>query len=126
MRELRQKQLIKKRLYSTPALVGFALVTLFLIHGAYGVVMKDWESSQKVDDLNIKLQNLTDRQTELKDSIQSLQTDEGIDKEIKEKFSVSRDGEHVVVIVDPKPIATTTDLYDTPWYKRLWDSIIGN
>ena len=101
MQELRQRQIIKRRLYSTPSLVIFTIVALFLIHGTYGVVEKEIDSASKVKALNTSEQGLVNRQAELKNSIQSIQTDAGIDKEIKEKFNVSKTGEHVVVIVDP-------------------------
>lgn len=126
MRELRQKQIIKHRLYSLPSLIIFGLITIFLIHGAYGVVKKGIESKSKINLLNEKKGNLLERQGELKDSIDSIQTEEGIDKEIKEKFSVSKEGEKVVVIIDPKPIATSTEEKVTPWYKKLWEGIIGD
>lgn len=126
MRELRQKQIIKQRLYSTLSLVILGLITIFLMHGAYVVAQKGFDSKAKVDVLNEQKTSLMNRQNELQGSIQSLQTDEGIDKEIKEKFSVSKEGEKVVVIVDPKPIATTTELKTGPWYKKLWSSIIGD
>ena len=126
MRELRQKQIIKRRLYSTPFLVLLSLISIFLIHGAYVVAKKGLDSRAKVGALNEKKTTLIERQAELKDSIDSLQTDAGIEKEIKEKFSVSKIGEHVVVIVDPKPVATSTDENTIPWYKKLWSSIIGD
>jgi len=126
MRELRQKQLIKHRLYSLPSLFIFGVITIFLIHGAYGVMKKGIESRSKINILNDKKINLLQRQDELKNSIQTIQTEEGIDKEIKEKFSVSKEGEKVVVIVDPKPIATSTEAKSAPWYKRLWEGIIGD
>ncbi len=126
MRELRQKQIIKHRLYSLPSLLIFGLITVFLISGAYRVLNKGIESKAKIDLLSEKKDNLLQRQDELKNSIQTIQTDEGIDKEIKEKFSVSKEGEKVVVIVDPKPIATSTEEKVIPWYKKLWEGIIGD
>src|ERR1035437_1515309 len=126
MQELRQRQVIKRRLYSTLSLIFFTIITLLLIRGTYVVVLKELESSSKMKALNASKQSLVSRQAELKNSIQSIQTDSGIEKEIKEKFNVSKSGEHVVVIVDPKTIASSSMPISTPWYKKLWDSIMGD
>ena len=109
-----------------PFLVLLGLISIFLIHGSYVVAKKGFESSAKVSALNEKKTNLVERQSELKGSIDSIQTDAGIEKEIKEKFSVSKIGEHVVVIVEPRPVATSTSENTPPWYKKLWSSIIGD
>ena len=126
MQELRQRQKIKRRLYSTPSLIFFTIIALLLIRGTFGVVEKELESSSKMNALNASKQSLVSRQAELKSSIDSIQTDAGIEKEIKEKFNVSKTGEHVVVIVDPKPIASSSIPNLTPWYKKLWNSIMGD
>jgi len=126
MRELREKQKVKNRLYSTPTLAILFIITLLIIRGAFGVMMKERESQRLVSDLEVKEQTLADHEIELKNSIDRLQTDEGLDSEIKEKYSVAKPGEHVVVIVDPRPLATTTASTSPPWYRAFWKSIIGN
>lgn len=122
MRELQQKQRLKQKLYSTPALAVLLIVTLLIIRGAYGVIMKERESAGYVTNLENKVMALSDRQTELKSDITRLQTEEGIDTEIKTRFSVAKTGEHVVVIVDPRGEASSTESESTHWYARLWQS----
>lgn len=119
MRELQQKQKIKQRLYSLPVILVLAVLTVLIMKGSYAVVKKKQESYVYVADLQTKVQNLFERETELKSDIERLKTDEGIDSEIKKKYSVAKEGEFVVVIVDPKETEPEISSTTTPWYKRM-------
>ncbi|MES2214285.1 MAG: hypothetical protein V4465_02800 [Patescibacteria group bacterium] len=127
MRELQEKQKRRARLYSTPVLVALALITLLILRGTFVIMQKERESSTYVGNLQVKVMTLADRQSKLKEDIGRLETDEGIDTEIKTRFSVARAGEHVAVIVDPREKATTTPEKPESWYhpitsflKSLW------
>jgi cell division protein FtsB len=125
MKELQQKQKIKRRLYSLPALIALLVVTGFAVRGAYGVVMKGKESAQYVSDLRAKTAVLKEREVELKTQIARLETPEGVDTLIKEKFSVSKQGERVAVIVDRGSKATSTEPIQVGWFKKLWQNFKG-
>lgn len=119
MKELQQRQQLKKRLYSLPALVFLVFATLLILRGTYVVIQKERESARMVKELQAKVSSLSERQEELKNNISKLETDEGIDAEIKERFSVSRPGEHVVVLVDQDTPEATSTPHKEPWYK-IW------
>ncbi len=120
MKELQQKQKLKRKLYSTPALIALLVITIFAIRGAYGVVVKDRESQRYVDNLKAKITLLSARESELKVQIARLGTDEGIDTLIKEKFSVSKEGEKVAVILDRDDKSTSTSQVELNWLQKLW------
>ncbi|CAN5118576.1 hypothetical protein BH11PAT3_BH11PAT3_2940 [soil metagenome] len=119
MRELQQKQKAKQRLYSFPVLIILGLVTFLIAHGAYSVLKKKQESAVYVAELQTKVEDLSNHQYEVKSNISRLQTEEGIDTEIKKKFSVSKAGEHVVVIVDPRVPTSHVEATSTPWYTKF-------
>ncbi len=123
MRELERKQLIKRRLYSTPAIIGLLFLTIFLARGASEVLEKRSESIKHLEDLDTKTTLLVERQVTLEKDIERLKTSEGINEEIKEKFSVSEAGERVAIIVDEKPSSTTTEEIDKPWYVDVLNTI---
>src|SRR5690349_8289223 len=118
MKELQRKQRIKRRLYSLPILALMLIITVFFVHGAYTVMKKEYLSAKYVEDLQAKVVDLSDRQVELTKSTARLETEEGIDEEIKSKFSVSKEGEHVAVIVDRPEAKAATTTTEKPWYKR--------
>ena len=123
MRELEHKQKLKRRIYSTPALIILALVAIILARGAYGVVAKMEESRAYVKELEAKVGTLKSRQTELETSIAKLQTAEGVDSEIKGKFSVSKEGEKVAVIVDARHEGATSTESNRSWLGNIWRTI---
>ncbi len=126
MKELRQKQIVKRRLYSTPVLLLLAVITGLTIRSTYQIVQKYRESAGYVDTLKQKANDLADREIELKEDITRLSTEEGIDTEIKEKFNVSKEGEKVAIIVDQTDNSSNTATSTEHWWKRLWGSIMGN
>lgn len=86
---------------------------------------KELESSARVRDLEAEAITLMLREQELKKDIARLETEEGIKEEIKDKFNVTQEGEHIAVIVDERRSATSTDIFELSWYKRLWSVIIS-
>jgi cell division protein FtsB len=125
MRELQEKQRTKERLYSMPVLVILGIVVIFLLRGTYQVLQKDVTSANSVKEMEAKVAQLTDRQEQLKRNIDKLSTDDGIDAEIKDKFSVSKPGEHVAIIVDEKAAASTSVPEETNIFKRMWHALRG-
>jgi len=124
MRELHQKQIIKRRLYSVPVLVVLFIVTGLAIRSTYNIVKKYQESAGHVNILEQKIGNLIDREQQLKNDIFRLGTDEGVDKEIKEKFNVVKDGGKVAIMIDEDDRINSTTTITSTWYKRFWDAII--
>ena len=124
MRELQQRQRFKRLLYSVPSLVLLSALTLVLAKGAVGVLSKERLSEEQARILSEEAEALALRKNELKDDIASLETETGINEEIRRRYSVTQEGEHLAIIVDAKKSATSTDEGRKPWYKRLWAVII--
>lgn len=125
MRELQQKQKLKSRMYSIPALLLLALVVILIGKGTFGVIEKEQQSAADVNELKAKIATLTTEQLNMTDDIASLNTQAGVDEEIKEKFNVSAPGEHVAILVDSTNSGTSTATSTKAWYERAWDAIIG-
>ena len=87
---------------------------------------KEWTSSERLGNLEKKMATLVLREQELSEDIARLETEEGIKDEIKERFSVTQEGEFVAVIVDEKGVSSSTDNSTLPWYKKLWSVIMGS
>lgn len=125
VKELERRQKVKRALYSWLSLSVVAMATVFLIKGAAGVLIIERESADKVKILEGQSEVLTLRERGLEDEIRKLQTDEGRIEAIKEKFSATRAGEYVAIIVDERKEATSTEGRGGVWYKRWWDVIVS-
>ncbi len=70
------------------------------------------------------MKTLSGREVELKEGIALLGTNEGVETLIKEKFSVSKEGEGVAVIVDRVNKSTSTPPTESNWFQKLWRNFI--
>ncbi len=125
MRELREKQQMKRRLYSWPSLILLAFITFFFIRGTYIVFLKKAESADYVKSLSQKSEDLNKKELDLSANIASLETESGLEKEVKAKYNVAKEGEHVVILVDQNSSATDTTPEKSPWWKNIWNAIIS-
>jgi cell division protein FtsB len=109
MREFQAKNKIRNILYSRWMVVVLFILTLFLGRATWSVYVKEQESRANAALAHKELERLVERQNVLNAEIQRLSTDEGIEEEIRSKFSVSKEGEHFFVIVDEDKATTTDD-----------------
>ncbi len=124
MQPLQAKGSIKRRAYSLPVLVILVVITLILARGTWEVLSKERATALRREDLESRIATMEERNSELQDNLAFLSTEEGLEGEIRGKFDVSEEGEHVVVIVEPKPETPSGDDIRKPWYRRFWDAII--
>lgn len=115
---------MKRRLYSLPVLLVLFVVMLACVRGAYLLMKKERQSARDARELQAKVVELGEREETLKAEIESLHTESGIEEEIKSRYNVAKPGELVAVIID-RDAATSTEPQRLPWYKRLWNAIIG-
>lgn len=125
MKELRRKQIFKKVLYSWPSIVVVLIVTFFLAKGSFGLMLKERQSAERVSNLEAEAAAFDTREAELKKSIDKLKTDEGIIEEIRDKFSVTRPGERVAIIVDERQKPATTTKTTSERIRGLWQSFVN-
>ena len=95
-----EKRKIKQRLYSWPSLIFLIIVSIFLTHGVWGVFQKEHQTSLIRKQRLSHLEELKTREDVLVKEINRLNTDRGIEEEIRQKFEVARPGEEVIVIVE--------------------------
>ena len=78
---------------------------LFLIVFAYnliGLIDKDRETVEKKSLMLDEIDSLKKREVMLNNDINKLNTDEGVEDTIREKYQVAKPGEKMVIIVDDK------------------------
>ncbi len=125
MLELQKRQKLRRRLYSLPVLLGLLFLVIFVSRGAYGIFLKERASALEVEALEAKIGTLVQREGTLKYEVEKLETDSGIEEEIKSKFNVARAGEHVALIVERGEVEASTTPETPSWWKRFWGGIIG-
>lgn len=96
----KSENLFKKFIYSRPAFIIGLLILFFLIYSAVGMAEKKRETRINKELVEAELIKLEKQQTSLKANIENLNTEEGKESAIREKFRVVKEGEGLVVIVD--------------------------
>lgn len=119
MHEFQQKQKMRRILYSRNSLVVVAIITVLFLRGAWGVWQKQKESEAKLAETEAALVAAQNRQTTLTANIDRLNTQEGMEHEIRERFSVKKPGEDVILVVEPEQ-ATTGEAFES---KSTWSKI---
>jgi cell division protein FtsB len=104
MLEFQQKRNIKNILYSKFSLVILFLLIIFLAHSTYGIYIKSKLSTEGYDKVKNQYEDLNNRKIALEAEIDRLNSDIGVEEELRSKFNVAKPGETVVVVVDSKNI----------------------
>lgn len=94
------KKTFRRVIQSHITLVVLLVVLMFFSNGAWEVYKKAKTAKIERDRSMAELVDLKDRKESLVSGTERLQTDHGIESEMREKFSVAKEGEEVVVIVD--------------------------
>ena len=124
MKHLRKRK-IKQRVYSWPVVMLLVVVAFFFMTNTWDVYKKYSESRKNIAGLAESNQRALERQEELKKQIGYLQSERGLEEEIRQKFNVAKEGEQVIVIVDPK-IEEEVDMQIEEgvlerWWSKVWD-----
>lgn len=118
MLDIQQKRKLRGVIYHKYTLGVLVLVLLFFIHSTWVVYTKKRESEILVDLSKQRLSGLKNREEDLTDKIDKLNTEAGIEEEIRSKFSVTKENENMVVVVqDKESQASTTTEEVGLWHK---------
>jgi hypothetical protein len=80
--------------------VALLIVLLVLVNSTRKVYQKRQSVTEALAKMNTDINELKDRELFLKDSEERLSVNEGLEIEIKKKFSMARVGESVAVIIE--------------------------
>jgi cell division protein FtsB len=98
--DFQQKRKLRNIMYSKVTLIILLLLTFFLSKGAWGIFVKALSSKNSLKEIKKEYTDLESRKQILSDDIAELNTEEGKEEEIRSKYSVAKNGEVNIVIVD--------------------------
>ncbi len=100
MLPFQERRKFRKILYSKATLFVLLVVLIFVARGSWKIHQKSTIARAERDQTERTLAEVEGRTTELQASIAVRMTDRGIEDEIRQKFTVARPWEEVVVVVD--------------------------
>ncbi len=100
MEDFQRIKKIRKRIYSRTTFLVLCIITILIVKGTLGVIKKQRESEDDLLRARLYLKSLEKREAELSSSMSYLKTSQGLEREVRDKFSVARDGEEVILVIE--------------------------
>lgn len=102
MRNFQKKKSFKDVMQTKPALIFLAILVIVFAWSAIGLVGKAKETAKNKNIAQNKITELQEQKIKLEADIEKLNTDEGIEESIRDKFGWAKEGEQMIVVVDEK------------------------
>lgn len=110
-----------RRLIATPYAIGLiVLLGLLLAHSSWGSFRRQRLVREERAQVATELIKLEERERQLEADIALLQTDQGLERKIREKFLVVKEDEGVVALVPGPASATITTTSSDHWWRGWW------
>ncbi|MBT3282976.1 hypothetical protein HN375_02345 [bacterium] len=100
MLDFHEKRRFKRLLYSKVTLVILGFIVIWLAFAVWSMYKKERDTRLRRIEQKEVLNELEGREESLREEIERLSTERGIEQEVRSKFEVGKDGEEMIIIVD--------------------------
>lgn len=97
------------------------IATVFLLKSVWGVYKKDSVARINMEEAEVTLANLQKKKAGLEKEISKLNTERGVEEELRRRFQVVKPGEQVLVIVDKNQNKAPAVVAE----KTFWQTLLG-
>ena len=111
----------KNSFYTKLVIVSLIILILILAKATWSVFNKDRGTKENLTETEEDLSALQARGNSLEEEIRSLNTEKGVDEEIRTKFRVVKGDEGMIMLIDSPEGSTTTSSFEE---KGLWSRIM--
>ena len=123
MFDFHEKRKIKAILFSRVTLILLLIPIVFLGLSVFDLFQKEREVSKRRIEREGELHRLHERAAVLEANVEMLESDRGIEAEIRDRYDVAKEGETVVVIIEHEervvvPVPEEEEKKD-PWFSAL-------
>lgn len=123
MREFQDKRRRKKLLHSKWVAFSILGISLFLMLADIGLYEKWKVAHDKKELAENQLANYEKKLAKVESNIAELSSGEGLERTIRQEYSVAQEGEKVVVVSTESARKNDVRMRDVPWYESLWFSV---
>ena len=118
MLDFQQKRKMRTLVYHRHTLIVLGVVVVFAIHSTWTVYQKKIESDMVRKQAENHFDELENREAMINTAMARLATPEGTEAEIRSRFSVAKNDENLVIVVEDKDeVSGTTTQKMTLWQK---------
>ncbi len=119
MLDFQQKRKVRSLLYHRTTLIVLGVLLLVVVRSTWIVYQKKKESEVQESISMHNVEELRTRNAELQSQIDRIQTDSGIEAEIRSKFNVAKDKENIVILLDDTATSTATSTVKTSFWSKI-------
>lgn len=102
MLEYYEKRRLKRLLYSKPAILLLAVLVFMMGSAVWDAYGKEQIAREKRDLSVGEKERLLERKESLESELTRLSDERGLEEEIRHKFDAVKEGEEIIVLVNPK------------------------
>ncbi len=119
MQDFQQKKKWRSVLESRPVLIFLIILLLLFAWGVIGLFNKMQMTRENRRLAENKLAELQKKKEIFSADVAKLESQDGIEESIREKFPVVKDGEELIIVVDDKTPPAATDTTDKGFFSFL-------
>ncbi len=123
MSRLKSKNKIKRVVYSWPVLIVLLILVLLTAKGVWGVYKSREISYNNKITSEEEYNELQDRSSSMISEIEMLETEKGIETEIRDKFRVVKEGEQLAVIINS--VGDVNGIQESSPKESFWTKILS-
>jgi len=122
MRNFQQKRGWREIIESWPVIIFLGILLSFFTWGVVGFMGKMSATQENRKIAETKLVELEGKKARLTSEIAKLETDSGVEENIREKFGLGKEGEGLIVVVEDKNKVEVKE-EKKGWFSSLWDKL---
>ena len=119
MNNFRPQDRRQKKFFLWLAVAVLAVLIAVVLRGAWGAFFKERESRFYRNDATSRMLALEERERTLKADMKRLNTDSGLEAEIRKRFNVVKEGEKVIVLIDAPASGETGEFPKEGIWQRI-------
>jgi cell division protein FtsB len=124
MREFQERRKLRKIIFSRFAFVLLAVILVFLAYSTIKIYLRSRQAKGVNEMVKKEVEDLRNRKSELEASVKRLETETGIEEEIRSKFPVQKPGEKTVMIVEGESKGDNlTANSPSGFFQKIWGFI---
>ncbi len=118
MLDFQQKRKVRSWMYNRLTIALLFIAFVFIAHSTWVVYMKKVESEEMMSVSLKNVETLRSRSVDLQKKIDRLATAQGVEEEVRSKFSVAKEDENMVIIIQDE-IGSSTKVQKQSLWSRF-------
>ncbi len=118
MLDFQQKRKVRSWMYNRLTIALLFVAFVFVAHSTWVVYRKKVESEEMMSVSLKNVETLRSRSADLQKKIDRLATAQGVEEEVRSKFSVAKEDENMVIIVQDE-VSTSTKAQKRTFWSRF-------